>query len=411
MMLSLCLCVTALLLQPGYTYLYNCSSTYNRVPGNQDLTVDCGPSTITLEVNLCTAQWAGFDPTTLALNGEHNSSECQGTVDATTDPPVVRFLLPVNDSQANLCRQSLQIVDEVLPSGIFSIFSSIQSVVINGFIDTPSSSDSIISYSTDLFYQFSCRYPLEYFLNNTPIVASSVSLATSDNNGTFISTLRMSVYNDTNFTMPLVVPDAGLPLRTKVYVKVKATNLTGNFFVLLDMCFATPSPFNLSNLEKHSFFIGCVVDERTVVDENGVSQESRFSFEAFRFVEHRDRNKSSLYLHCILRLCEPNTCQEILNSCSGNVRRRRAADPFGSTSSGSTEVSLGPIYTAGYDAVDQPVSSALGSASKPMEAKISSSGLVAAVIFASAGGVLSVLMGWFVLKTFCYGGRLAKNFK
>uniref|UniRef100_A0A8C9R260 Si:dkey-103g5.3 n=1 Tax=Scleropages formosus TaxID=113540 RepID=A0A8C9R260_SCLFO len=345
MMLSLCLSVIALLLQPACTYLYNCSSVYNCVPGESDLVVDCGPSTITLEVNLCTAQWAGFDPTSLALNGEHNNSQCQGTIDTSRDPPVIRFQLPVNHSEDNPCRQSLQVSSD---TNIFSSFSSIQSVIINGFIDTSSSSDGIISYSTDLFYKFSCHYPLEYFLNNTPIVASSVSLATSDNNGTFISTLSMSVYNDTNYTTPLVVPDAGLPLRTKIYVKVKATNLTGNLFVLLDMCFATPSPFNLSNLER------CRVDERTIMDQNGISQESRFNFEAFRFVEHRDRNKSSLYLHCILRLCEPSKCQEIMNvsdqhrSCTRNVRRRRALEPFGSTSPGSTEVSLGPIYTTDY---------------------------------------------------------------
>lgn len=130
------------------------------------------------------------------------------------------------------------------PTGPFSSFLSIQSVIITGYIDTPRSDQGLISYSTDLYYHFSCRYPLEYLINNTQIVAwvpvnlkkkslhcakrdifscwllqqvvnvwtheadiyiqslsfpcffsSSVSVATSDNNGTFIDTLKMGVFN------------------------------------------------------------------------------------------------------------------------------------------------------------------------------------------------------------------------
>lgn len=66
----------------------------------------------------------------------------------------------------------IQIVNEIpTASGPFSMFSTIQSVIITSYIDTPTSSSGIVSYSTDLYYQFSCRYPLEYLLNNTKIVA------------------------------------------------------------------------------------------------------------------------------------------------------------------------------------------------------------------------------------------------
>lgn len=65
-----------------------------------------------------------------------------------------------------------QIVNEVpSASSPFSQFSNIQAVIITGYIDTPTSSSGIISYSTDLYYHFSCRYPLEYLLNNTKIVS------------------------------------------------------------------------------------------------------------------------------------------------------------------------------------------------------------------------------------------------
>uniref|UniRef100_A0A4W6D0U3 Si:dkey-103g5.3 n=1 Tax=Lates calcarifer TaxID=8187 RepID=A0A4W6D0U3_LATCA len=280
MTLYLCLPLVVVLLHPALC-LYNCTSEYERTPDNSDLTVDCGTSMITLEINLCTAQWSGFNTTDLALNGNHNRSECQGTVDTSVNPPIIRYQLPVNHSQDNPCRQSLQ------------------SVIITGYIDTPRSDQGVISYSTDLYYHFSCRYPLEYLINNTQIVA--------DNNGTFIDTLKMAVFNDSDYGYPLVVPSTGLELRTRIYVEVKAVNLTGNFYILLDHCFGTPTPYNLSQSEH------CSVDQRTSVTTNGLSKVAQFNFEAFRFVQHREQAKSSIYLHCILRLCEPSKCQELLS--------------------------------------------------------------------------------------------------
>lgn len=73
------------------------------------MTVDCGASMITLKINLCTAQWAGFITTDLALNGNHNNTVCQGSSDTSVDPPIIRYQLPVNQSQDNPCRQSLQV--------------------------------------------------------------------------------------------------------------------------------------------------------------------------------------------------------------------------------------------------------------------------------------------------------------
>lgn len=127
----------------------------------------------------------------------------------------------------------------------------------------------------------------------------------------------------------------------------------------------------------------CSVAQRTSVTSNGLSTVARFDFEAFRFVQHRDQPKSSIYVHCILRLCEPNKCQELLSvslkkrlvfdhdviwEITGNERRdppdylninsaalsfqacsnrrRRALTPFGRQSTDSATLSLGPLYMA-----------------------------------------------------------------
>ncbi|TKS81035.1 Zona pellucida-like domain-containing protein 1 [Collichthys lucidus] len=368
MTLYLCLPLLAMLLKP--VCLYTCSSEYERTPDNSDLSVDCGTSMIILEVNLCTAQWSGFNISDLALNGNHNTTDCLGYIDSNVNPPVIRYELPVNHSMNNPCRQSLQIVDEAPdPSGPFSSFSSIQSVIITGYIDTPRADQGVISYSTDLYYHFSCRYPLEYLVNNTEIVASSVSVATSDNNGTFIDTLKMAVFNDSDYMYPLTVPSTGLQLRTMVYVEVKAVNLTGN----------------------------CTMTERTTVTSNGISKVARFNFEAFRFVQHRDQPRSSIYLHCIMRLCEPTKCQELLNSCQG--RRKRSLAPFGKESTDSATVSAGPLYMAGEDGDREQETDDLNV-----------TGLVVGLVFGSAAAAMLVLGGWCVLKKYALTGGLFHGF-
>ncbi|XP_028429768.1 zona pellucida-like domain-containing protein 1 [Perca flavescens] len=366
------------------------------------MTVKCGASMITLEINLCTAQWSGFMGTDLALNGNHNTTACQGSSDTSVNPPIIRYQLPVNQSQDNPCRQSLQIVDEAPdPTGPFSSFSSIQSVIITGFLDTPNSYQGLISYNTDLYYHFSCRYPLEYLLNNTQIVTSSVSVANSNNNGTFIDTLKMSVFNGSDYGFPLVVPSTGLALRTRIFVQVQAVNLTGNFYVLLDQCFATPTPYNISQNEQFNFFTGCSVDQRTSVTSNGISTVARFNFEAFRFTAYRDQAKSSIYLHCMLRLCEPSKCQVLLSSC--NNRRKRSVTPFGKETSESATVSVGPLYTAREDI---PYAAAYSNNMASERDNVNVTGLVVGVVFGLAATVLLVLGGWFTLKKFYWGGGL-----
>ncbi|XP_037534092.1 zona pellucida-like domain-containing protein 1 [Nematolebias whitei] len=379
----LCLHLLAVLLQPALC-LYNCSSIYNRNPDDSDLLVSCGTTIITVEVNLCTAQWAGFNASELAVNGNHNNWACLGSVDTTVNPPVIRYQLLVNSSQDNSCHLTLQIVDEAPdPTGPFSSFSSIQSFLITGYIDTPGSDQGMISYSTDLYYHFSCRYPLEYLLNNTEVSVSSVSVAISQNNGSFMDTLRMHVFNDSDYKYPLVAPSTGLELRTKIYVEVKTVNLTGNFYVLLDQCFATPSPFNVSLSDQYNFFTGCIIEGDVTVINNGDSTAARFEFEAFRFVQHRAQELSSTYLHCILRLCEPSKCNELTSGCY-EKRRKRAVTPFGQRSSDSATLTSGPLYTAAAGlstAEDSPVTAAYSSKASGMNA-VDATGLLVGAVFA-----------------------------
>ncbi|XP_062894526.1 zona pellucida-like domain-containing protein 1 [Mobula hypostoma] len=327
---------------------YRCDAQYNRYPDNRDISIDCGVHLINLSINLCPSLFAGFDPLTLALNGRYNDTKCKGRLDDSATPPMIRYSLTVNNVDFNNCGNTFKIVDEGPGTGMLAQFSNIQSVVISGFIDPSNDHTMMISYNPRLYYKFSCKYPLEYILNNTRLITSSISIAVATSNGSFSSTLALQLYDDQDYTLPLIVPDTGLPLRYKVYVEVSISNLTANFNVLLDHCFATPSPFNLSFLDTgYTFFTGCNISPRTAIIRNGVSKKSWFVFDTFRFNEHRDRKLSTIYVHCVTRLCEAKTCQTSLQGCNGHGRKRRRREIFSNekVTTQTFTVSSGPIYT------------------------------------------------------------------
>lgn len=60
----------------------------------------------------------------------------------------------------------LQITQE-MGSGVFSDYSNIQFVNISGIINSLDPSAGTITYRKEMMYLFSCRYPLQYLVNNT----------------------------------------------------------------------------------------------------------------------------------------------------------------------------------------------------------------------------------------------------
>ncbi|CAL8353223.1 unnamed protein product [Lota lota] len=294
-------------------------NTY-RSPENEDIAVNCNTEYMELSIFLCPIYQSLYNESLMALNGEFGKRVCHGIADWNADPPVLKFKVSINESAEGFCNSKTMITSEI-GTGLFSDFSNVQFVNIWGFVNSQDPSAGIITYRKQIMYKFSCLYPLQYLVNNTKLGVSGVSLAVRDNNGSFISTLSMTLYNDASHTTPLVVPESGLNLKTRIFVGVKATNLTDRFNVLLDRCFATTSPSPTNNT-FYDLFVGCTKDGQTVLEMNGVSQMAFFSFEAFRFVEHKNRTVSTFYLHCITRLCEVDNCLNLMPICPDSRRRR-----------------------------------------------------------------------------------------
>uniref|UniRef100_A0A8C4DPI4 ZP domain-containing protein n=1 Tax=Dicentrarchus labrax TaxID=13489 RepID=A0A8C4DPI4_DICLA len=256
---------------------------------NSDIEVLCGSQNVDLQILLCPIYFNGYNESLLALNSEHSKHQCKGTPDWSVDPPVVRFNFSITEE------------------AISAYFSHVQYITISGMICSKDPTTGAITYHQEVMYRFSCRYPLQYLVNNTQMSV----LAVKDNNGSFVSTLSMRLYADKSYSSVLQIPPVGLELKTRIFVEVKASNLTNRFNVLLDRCYATTSPFPV-NTSHHDLFVGCNRDGQTVMGVNGLQQEARFSFEAFRFIHNTDQTFSTYYVHCATRLCVNSFCPNLV---------------------------------------------------------------------------------------------------
>ncbi|XP_077403423.1 zona pellucida-like domain-containing protein 1 isoform X2 [Vanacampus margaritifer] len=240
-------------------------STFRR-PANSDIEVFCGSQMVTLQILLCPIYFNGYNESLVSLNSKHSNEHCKGIVDWTADTPVIKFNFSITEEEISTCSNKLTVSQEV-GTGLFSGFSTIQYINISGMVRSEDPITEAITYHQEVIYKFSCRYPLQYLVNNTQMSVSGVSLAVKDSNGSFISTLSMQLYPDNQYTSVLQIPPGGLQLKTRIFVEVKASNLTNRFNVLLDRCYATVSPFSV-NTAYHDLFVG---RRRSIRDDQDTS--------------------------------------------------------------------------------------------------------------------------------------------
>ncbi|XP_076130805.1 zona pellucida-like domain-containing protein 1a isoform X2 [Alosa pseudoharengus] len=293
---------------------FNCDANFHsRFPAERDISVYCGVQTITLKINFCPVLFSGYTDTDLALNGRHGDAHCRGFINNNTFPTVVLFTISLSTLES--CGNSL-VVSSAQGANAYGNLSLVQIGNISGYIDTPDP-PTIISYLPGLLYKFSCSYPLEYLVNNTQLASSAAAISVKDSNGTFVSTLSLLLYNDSSYVQQLAIPMAGLTLKTRVFAAVRATNLDRS----------------------------CDKDPQTTVFENGKSQMGRFSFEVFRFVKHKNQKMSTVFLHCVTKLCRADDCPMLMPICGRKKRRDVSEQGESNAASGNAVITAGPIIT------------------------------------------------------------------
>ncbi|XP_059187167.1 zona pellucida-like domain-containing protein 1 [Centropristis striata] len=285
------------------------TSDTNRAPENTDISVECGTEYMEVSIFLCPVYNALYNESLMVPNNQMNTPECLGTPDWTVDPPVLRFRFPLHESSVSSCNHLFTEIIQV-GSGYFADFSNVQYVNISGFINSvkpPWSSNKPILYS------YSCLYPMQYLPQKTELAVAGPSVAIR-NNGSLVTTLSMMLYRDKWRKEMLIISKKGLNPSTKIYVAVKATNLTNRFNVLLDSCYASTSP-DPESYNHHYLFEGCEHSAWSKVELNGESQHAYFCFNAFIFENLKHQEVSTFYLHCVTRLCEVSSCSRLKPDC------------------------------------------------------------------------------------------------
>ncbi|XP_020790264.2 zona pellucida-like domain-containing protein 1a [Boleophthalmus pectinirostris] len=320
---------------------YNCDGTFHsRIPAERDISVYCGVQTITLKINFCPVLFSGYTDTDLALNGRHGDAHCRGFINNNTFPTLVIFSISLATLES--CGNALTVSTAHGPNA-YGNMSLVQIGSISGYIDTPDPS-TIISYLPGLQYKFSCSYPLEYLVNNTQLASSAAAISVKESNGTFVSTLNLLLYNDSSYVQQLAIPMAGLTLKTRVFAAVKATNLDRRWNVMMDYCYTTPSG-NPNDDLRYDLFFSCDKDPQTAILENGKSQMGRFSFEVFRFVKHKNQKMSTVFLHCVTKLCRSDDCPMLMPICGSRKKRDLSEGKETNAASGNAVLTAGPIIT------------------------------------------------------------------
>ncbi|KAK7899409.1 hypothetical protein WMY93_020262 [Mugilogobius chulae] len=305
------------------------TSPTNRLPEKTDITVTCGTKYMDLSILLCPLYNANFNESLLYLNSL-NRAECRGTADFSVEPPVLRYRLSIDEQSVSACNNSVQITDNA-GTGEFADFSNVQFVTISGIVVTFDPSTGLITYRPQVTYLYSCRYPLMYVMSNAQLAVAGVNVAMNENNGSFIQSLKFSLYSNENYNESLQIPETGLPIKTDIYAEVSASSLADGYNVMLLWCLATVNP-HTESADGYDLFVGCNVEPNTKLGQNGVSDKAQFSFQAFRFVEHQNLEVSTFYLHCYTSLCQKDQCASMRPNCtdSGTVRRRRdVTDSYG----------------------------------------------------------------------------------
>ncbi|XP_048869418.1 alpha-tectorin-like [Brienomyrus brachyistius] len=186
---------------------------------------------------------------------------------------------------------------------------------------------NIISRERRLVLQFYCAYPIEKSLS-MPIgfhpLESVLDKILPGGIGEY--RVQMTPFLDADFEKPVTAPSLNLPLNQRLFVGVEVIGMDERqISTVIDSCWATPDAdqFNPIRWDLISHECPNPEDGTVVINQNGVSTTSKFSFSVFAF----NSNSSMVYLHCQIHLCIKTQCNcATLCYPRYNARRRRSIE-------------------------------------------------------------------------------------
>ncbi|KAM6964507.1 beta-tectorin [Tautogolabrus adspersus] len=184
--------------------------------------------------------------------------------------------------------------------------------------------NSIVSNDTSLTvrnqpvnYTFSCIYRAAYLVNNA-VFSQRVATVYVNNGslGTFRSQLSMSVFTNSKFLYardaPYVIDTS--EIGSEVFMGIEAKGLSNRFKVVINNCWATPTPYSTDKKRWSLIFNSCPSDTTVTIFENAKDSRSMFKFNSFRF--QRLEKVSTVWLHCEVTVCDGERLNCLPSPCS-----------------------------------------------------------------------------------------------
>ncbi|XP_077406113.1 beta-tectorin isoform X1 [Vanacampus margaritifer] len=183
------------------------------------------------------------------------------------------------------------------------------------FFNSVVSNDTLLTLRNQpVNYTFSCVYRATYLVNNAVFSQRVATVYVSNGtSGSFMSQLSMGVFTNAKFLYakeaPYVIDTS--ELGSEVFIGVEAKGLSGRFRVVIENCWATPTPYSTDRRRWSLIINSCPSDDTVNIFENAKDSRSTFKFNSFRF---RGQEKvSTVWLHCEVSVCDSErlVCQPI----------------------------------------------------------------------------------------------------
>ncbi|KAK7904301.1 hypothetical protein WMY93_016908 [Mugilogobius chulae] len=302
---------------------FNCDGNFHsRIPVERDISVYCGVQTITLKINFCPVLFSGYTDTDLALNGRHGDAHCRGFINNNTFPTLVIFSISLASLES--CGNALTVSTAHGPNA-YGNMSLVQIGSVSGYIDTPDPPplSATCPGCTRLVSRCDFREGEQWYIRQhtqpAPLQRFIVRSAAGDPHGRADSEDQGVCRGQSHQFGQTMERSDGLLLHH-------------------------PSG-NPNDDLRYDLFFSCDKDPQTAILENGKSQMGRFSFEVFRFVKHKNQKMSTVFLHCVTKLCRSDDCPMLMPICGSRKKRDVSEGKESNVASGNAVLTAGPIIT------------------------------------------------------------------
>ncbi|KAM3605922.1 uncharacterized protein V6R79_007305 [Siganus canaliculatus] len=180
-------------------------------------------------------------------------------------------------------------------------------------IRASNSSNGVITRQSNFKINVGCRMDPDSVSQNMYVVQehSDINIGGTGNFNT-----TMDFYTSSSFYYKVTDSPYEVLLNQRLYVQVKLEGYHPSTKVYIDTCVTSPSPY----FQTTSYYLvrnGCRLDDSYLTYSNGAYGYTRFSFQAFQFLQGAD----AVYIQCVVRICPQSDVSRCRPSCYRRKRR------------------------------------------------------------------------------------------